>query len=103
METGSNQPHSETKTRTEGSEASQQQPHAIAMRVAQARDALRQRAQGLPELWTSVRKRPVLGVGIAVGSGLAVAAVVGAAEAAVALSAGLLAWQALTRPANVQH
>jgi hypothetical protein len=50
--------------------------------------------------WALLRDRPLLGIGLAVGSGLGLAAMIGAAEVAVALSAGLLAYQALHAASN---
>jgi hypothetical protein len=50
--------------------------------------------------WAVVRDRPLLGIGLAVGGGLGLAAMIGAAEVAVALSAGLLAYQALQAASN---
>jgi hypothetical protein len=50
--------------------------------------------------WAVVKDRPWLGIGLAVGGGLGLAAIIGAAEVAVALSAGLLAYQALQAASN---
>jgi hypothetical protein len=45
--------------------------------------------------WAVLKKRPVLGTGLAIAGGLGLATMLGAAEVAVAMSAGLLGYQAL--------
>jgi len=67
-------------------------------RARAARGVLRrERAERLPRVVGLLKNRPLIGVGLAIGSGLGLAAVIGAAETAVALSAGVLAYQTLTR------
>jgi hypothetical protein len=73
---------------------------ALPSDARQARELLRRRVERAPDAWRRLKDRPLLGVGIAVGSGLGLAALVGAAETAVALSAGVLAYQTLTRPSG---
>ena len=47
------------------------------------------------QTWTTLKQRPWMGTGLAILGGLALAAVIDAAELAVAMSAGILAYQAL--------
>lgn len=101
METGTNSPQqTQPQSKRNGSSEPEAQSRAFMRRVEQARDAVRQRTKRLPELWSLVKRRPVIGVAAAVGGGLGLAAAIGAAEVAVALTAGLLAYQALTKTAT---
>jgi len=59
---------------------------------------LKQRVERPSDVWRLFKEQPALGVGIAVGIGLSLATIIGAAETAVALGAGLLAYEALGRP-----
>jgi hypothetical protein len=101
METPSTESSRETQdqsaTNTSAGEQSASRTGVLVRRAREARDQIRQRAERLPNIWAVLKKRPVLGIGVAVGGGLGLAAAVGAAETAVALSAGILAYQTLTR------
>ena len=76
---------------------------AFQERTRKARDLLRAPVERLPDVWGQLKSRPLVGVGVAVGSGLCLAALIGAAETAVALSAGVLAYQSMTRPSETSH